>query len=233
MVLDLIFPVRGDRLPLDHAYALYAALSGLMPALHQHEPRVFILPVNGVPSSPHELQLTEHSQLRLRLPDDHIRTVLPLASKKLDIAGHSIRLGVPSVATLVPAATLFARIVTFKYSWRSPRELGHNADRPNLAALPATLAEASGPNAFLAAVRRLLTEHSIDGEATITLTLSGPHAGQPRRRVVRIKSRAIVGYSLIVSGLSAEHSLRLQELGLGGRGRIGCGFFLPIKEGGK
>ena len=54
--------------------------------------------------------------------------------------------------------------------------------------------------------------------------------GQPLRRVLRIKDRRVVGYSLRVLGLTAEESIRLQEEGLGGRRRMGCGVLLPMKE---
>ena len=34
MVVDLLFPARGDAVPTDHAYPLYAALSRAVPAFH-------------------------------------------------------------------------------------------------------------------------------------------------------------------------------------------------------
>ena len=34
---DLIFSVRGDTIPHDHAYPLYGALSGIVPAIHNRE----------------------------------------------------------------------------------------------------------------------------------------------------------------------------------------------------
>ena len=42
----------------------------------------------------------------------------------------------------------------------------------------------------------------------------------------------IVGYSLVVEGLSAVESMLLQERGLGGRTRMGCGFFMPLRTRG-
>jgi len=36
-----------------------------------------------------------------------------------------------------------------------------------------------------------------------------------------------VGYAVRVSGLSDEDSLKLQERGLGGKRRMGCGVFVP------
>ncbi len=35
--IDLAFPLRGETLPLDHGYALFAASSRVVPALHQGE----------------------------------------------------------------------------------------------------------------------------------------------------------------------------------------------------
>ena len=205
MVIDLIFPVRGDTIPTDHAYPLYAALSRLAPAFHDRDAGLRFMPLGGLPDAPGRLLLTDHTRLRIRLPDDRIRLALHLAGKQLDVAGYALRLGVPSVATLIPAPTLTARLVTFKHS--------------------------DTPERFLDTARRRLAELGIDGEPTIPLILTGSRAGEMRRRVVRIKTKAIVGYGLMVSALSAEHSLRLQELGLGGRTRIGCGFFLPHLEG--
>jgi CRISPR-associated protein Cas6 len=54
-----------------------------------------------------------------------------------------------------------------------------------------------------------------------------------RRRIIRIKDKSVVGYSVRIAGLSAEQSLRLQEQGLGGRRKMGCGVFVPVRESGK
>lgn len=50
-----------------------------------------------------------------------------------------------------------------------------------------------------------------------------------KRRTVTIHSRQVVGYSLLVSELTAGESITLQEHGLGGRRKMGCGFFEPWK----
>jgi CRISPR-associated protein Cas6 len=50
-----------------------------------------------------------------------------------------------------------------------------------------------------------------------------------RRRVVGIKDKTIVGYGVRVAGLNAAESLRLQEHGLGGRRKMGCGVFVPVR----
>jgi CRISPR-associated protein Cas6 len=50
-----------------------------------------------------------------------------------------------------------------------------------------------------------------------------------RRRVVQIKDKTIVGYGIRVAGLNTAESLRLQEHGLGGRRKMGCGVFVPVR----
>lgn len=205
MTLDVLFSVTGTTLPTDHAYALYGALARLIPAIHDPESRLRFAPLGGNPEGAGKLRLTDNSRLRLRVPEESVRLVLPVAGKRLDVMGHTVRVGVPSVTTLTPAATLAARLVTFK-----------NSDEPSH---------------FLATARVKLTELGVEGEPTVPLVMTGPRAGEARRRIIRVKGKAIVGYTLIVSGLSAEHSIQLQEVGLGGRTRMGCGFFLPVKEG--
>ena len=94
-----------------------------------------------------------------------------------------------------------------------------------------TFKNARSPEEFLATARAKLTELGVAGEPQLPVHPDGARAGEPRRRVVRVKGRAIVGYALVVAGLSAADSLALQESGLGGRTRMGCGFLVPLKGG--
>jgi CRISPR-associated protein Cas6 len=204
MIFDLTFPVTGESIPLDHSYPLYAALSGIVPQFHAEESALRFASIPGLPATPGTLQLTEHSHLRVRLPDNQVKVALPLAGKRLVIGESSIRLGVPAIQTLTPAASLIARLVTFK--------------------------NAETPEDFLTTARAKLAELQINGQPQLPIHLHGPHAGKPKRRIVRIKQTLIVGYSLIVSELSADDSLRLQETGLGGRTKLACGFFVPCQE---
>lgn len=203
MTLELVFPAIGTTLPTDHSYPLYAALSAIVPAFHADDAQLRFAPISGVGQPDGTLRFGPHSCLRVRLPDDSIRLALPLAGKQMDIAASRVRLGVPSVRTLVAAPAVVARLVTFK-----------NADTPDR---------------FLTTARAKLTELGITGEPSLPIHLDGDRAGEPRRRVARIKRAAIVGYSLLVSELSAADSLVLQERGLGGRTHLGCGFFVPAK----
>lgn len=205
--VELVFAATGITIPTDHAYPLYAALSSLVPAFHTADSPLQFSPISGIGQPDGTLRLGPHSCLRVRIPDDKVRLAIPLAGKRLDIAGSWVRLGVPAIRTLVAAPALVARVVTFK-----------NAD---------------APEQFLTTARTKLVELGVAGEPSLPIHLEGERAGEPKRRVVRVKGAVIVGYSLLVSELSAADSLILQERSLGGRTHLGCGFFSPAKAGGE
>ncbi|MGH8659237.1 MAG: type I-MYXAN CRISPR-associated protein Cas6/Cmx6 [Gammaproteobacteria bacterium] len=71
-------------------------------------------------------------------------------------------------------------------------------------------------DSFLDAANRQLEALGITGHI---------HLGE--RRTLRVKDKQVVGFEVAVSGLTAEESLTLQEKGLGGRRRMGCGMFVP------
>jgi len=213
MTLDLLFPVLGDSLPTDHGYLLFAAASHLAPVFHDKDAGVRFTAITGTYAGGGRILLDEKfSRWRVRLPDERIRDVLKLAGKSLRIGDQHIRLGAPSVATLIPAPALIARIVTFKASQRGARACSVDE-----------------PGRFLEVARKKLEGMGIKGEPLLPLITEGERAGQPRRRIVRVNGKKIVGFSLIVEGLNAEESIELQESGLGGRVRMGCGFFGPLR----
>lgn len=69
---------------------------------------------------------------------------------------------------------------------------------------------------FLEAVKRQLQGLDVICDARL---------GQ--RRTFRVKDKQVVGFEITVTGLTAEGSVRLQENGLGGRRKMGCGVFVP------
>jgi len=225
--LDLNFSVFGAALLADHGYALYAALARLVPALHEPSSPIRIGPVRGSYAGDGLLQLDPRgSRLMLRLPADMIPVVLPLAGELIDVAGHRLRLGVPSVRALVPAPTLLARTVVIKAS--SPRQPAANHPRGRD---PLQTKRYLAPEAFLAGARKQLIALGIGSEAALGIptNTAGPRTGQPRRRLLRIHDKKIIGFPLLVQGLTAEESIRLQEEGVGGRGKMGCGFFVGVR----
>lgn len=202
-VIDLSFVLVGTTIPLDHGYPLFSALSRIVPGLHGDR-TVGVHPIRGRQSAPGVLSLTERSRLKVRLPAEGIAPYIAVAGKELDLDGHRIRVGIPQVEALVPAANLAARMVTFKH--------------------------AMDAESFQADVRRELERMEIAATPQLIPGKHPKYPDQPIRRVMRVKGRRIVGYPLSVVALSDGESLRLQEEGLGGRRRMGCGLFVPFRE---
>jgi CRISPR-associated protein Cas6 len=213
--IELHFPVLGTSIPTDHGYALYSALSRILPQFHSPDSSISLGGISGQYSGNGLLQIAPHrSRLRLRLPAEDIPLALPLAGKSFHINGHSIRLGVPQVRALIPAPNLIARMVTMKRSDRGD---------------PNGTKNYMEPREFLDAVGREFVKRGIRCEPAISMIREGRRAGQPLRRVLRIKDKHVVGFGLHVSGLTVVESIELQENGLGGRRKMGCGFFVAMK----
>jgi CRISPR-associated protein Cas6 len=51
-----------------------------------------------------------------------------------------------------------------------------------------------------------------------------------KRRTFQVHGKQVVGYEALVTELTAPESILLQEEGLGGRRKLGCGFFDPWKD---
>ena len=197
-MIDLSFEVFGERIPLDYGYALFSAMSRVVPSLHGNR-LVGVHPIRGIRREPRVLTLVSASRLRVRLPAEDLVSYIGLAGSDLDLDGFVLRVGIPRVETLVPAASLTSRLVTIKGS----QDL----------------------EAFKEAVRRQMGELGIAADPALD---GEPDDGGPTRRVFRIKARRLVGFSLRIDGLTTEESIRLQERGLGGRRRFGCGIFVPV-----
>ncbi len=187
--IDLAFRLTGPAVPVDHGYALYAALSRILPDIHTAQD-IGVQPIRGIYSGNGTLRLADFSRLILRLQDQHIQAYLKLAGKRVELDKHSLRVGVPEVRALRPAARLRTRLVTIKGFLQEDK--------------------------FLAAAKRQLEQLGIRGQARLGA-----------RHTFRVGDKQIVGFEMRVTQLTAEESLTLQEQGLGGRRKMGCGVFVP------
>ena len=50
-----------------------------------------------------------------------------------------------------------------------------------------------------------------------------------RRRVITIRGDRVVGFATTLADLTPEASLEVQYGGVGGRQRMGCGVFVPLR----
>lgn len=196
--------------PADHGYAVYSAISRLLPAVHGDR-SLGIHPIHGRAVGGRRLALDDRSRLTFRLPSDRVSDIIELAGAVLDIEGSLLHVGVPSVRALAPAAALRSRLVTIK---------GMLEDE-----------------AFLMAARSQLKQSGVEGDLQLPRRLHATaiegRPGIPRspyvRRTIRIRDRVVVGYAVEVGRLSPRDSIALQSIGLGGRRRFGCGIFLPVR----
>lgn len=78
---------------------------------------------------------------------------------------------------------------------------------------------------FLETAERELAKNEITAKPEIPKETHSRH-----RRIITIKDKKVVGFSLIARNLSDEDSLKLQNIGLGGRRAMGCGIFNPIRK---
>lgn len=178
---------------------------GLLSALAHHvpsihqNPHIGILTVVGIGDKQGKILLTPRSHMRIRLPIEAVSGVYRLAGKQLQVGSHKVQLGIPEIFTLKPSASLQARIVTIK---------GY-----------------LDAESFEQAAQRQLEQLGIPGEVKVLRDCEG----KPLRKTLKIKRHTIIGFTTVVQGLSEEGSIRLQQVGLGGRRRMGCGFFLPSR----
>jgi CRISPR-associated protein Cas6 len=211
--LEIHFEIGGTTktLPADHGYALYSAIKQVLQkedAEPQNIPaEVKLCSVPGVPIEKGKIHLHRRSRFRLRCPAEQVQTWYRLLqNQELNIRGHKIRLVQPRLMLPEASKSLKARMVTFKLE---------KVDHPEL------------PHYFLESCRKGMEYLEIKGDATF---IPSNDDGSLARRTLQVKDKKIIGFSVVVEGLSKEDSLRLQWHGLGGRQHFGCGWFYPYRE---
>ena len=211
--LEIQFSIRGKTLPADHGYALYSAVKQLLQASSNEglpsdlPEEVHLCTIPGIPDRAGMIYLNRNARFRLRCPSEQMQIWYRFFQNQVfDIQGHLIRLTQPRITLLEANHTLASRLVTFKL-----KEIDH----------------AEVPQFFLKSCQTGLERLGIKGQVFIPSDPDGDLA----RRTLQIKDKKILGFSVVVEGLSDEDSLKLQWHGLGGRQHFGCGWFYPSKEG--
>jgi CRISPR-associated protein Cas6 len=111
--LELRYPLTGSSLPSDQGYALFSALSRVIPEAHDSD-WLAIETLPGVARGDGLTQLDGRARLKVRAPQDRVPLLLKLAGKRLEVDGHAVRLGAPQIYLLKPSPALYARTVTIK-----------------------------------------------------------------------------------------------------------------------
>ncbi|MEO1376504.1 MAG: type I-MYXAN CRISPR-associated protein Cas6/Cmx6, partial [Cyanobacteria bacterium J06635_10] len=156
--------------------------------------------ITGIADKQGIIYLGDRSYLRLRFAYERLSFFYPLAGKSLKIGKHTIRFGIPQIEILQPAKKLRSRLVVIK---------GYQE-----------------AESFLKAAQRQLDKLGINGTAIIPKNIDG----EPKRKTIKIKRFTVVGFGLEVINLNNEDSLALQRYGIGGKHKMGCGVFVPVKE---
>jgi CRISPR-associated protein Cas6 len=201
-IVDAAFAIECRSLPVDHAFALSAAIQAALPWFAD-DPQAGLHTVHGAASGagwqrPEGedalLQLSHRTRLVLRLPGSRLRDAAALSGQTLDIAGFPMRVGRLQPRPLLRIASLFSRGVL--------------------------LAGADEEEDFLAAAARELGALGVTAGTMLCgrdVTLATPQ-GTYRTR------------SLMVTVGTPEQSLLLQRHGVGEARKLGCGLFIPHKD---
>ena len=201
MHVDLAFRLQGaEPIPADHGYVLYAAMSHLIPEVHQ-ENGIGIHPIRRRPIGGRKLMLMPWSTLTIRVQDDQIGSLLKLAGKPLHLDSATVQVGVPEVRAHLAINVHTDRLVVIKVAHAGAGELT--------------------PANFTVAARKKMNDLGIGVDATMNVG---------KRRSLGMKQREIVGYEVFVEGLTAAESIALQEGGLGGKHHMGCGVFVAVRD---
>lgn len=201
-VVDAVFAIECRSLPVDHAWALSAAIQAALPWFAD-EPQAGLHTIHGASSAsgwmrPEGedalLQLSRRTKLVLRIPGNRLQDAAELSERTLDVAGFPMRVGELSQRPLVRIASLFSRGVMFEGA----------ADEP----------------AFVAA--------AIEGLRALGVETSTMLCG--RDVTLATPQRSYRTRSLMVTVATPAQSLELQRHGLGEARKLGCGLFIPHKD---
>jgi CRISPR-associated protein Cas6 len=201
-VLDAVFAIECRSLPVDHAYALSAAIQAALPWFAD-EPQAGLHTVHGAASGAGwvrpegedaVLQLSRRTRLVLRLPGHRVADAAALTGRALDVAGSPMRVGRLVPRPLQRIASLFSRSVIFE--------------------------GAADEAAFVAAANEGLRALGVEASTMLCgrdVTLATPEG------VFRTRS-------LMLTVATPAQSLDLQRHGLGEAHKLGCGVFIPHKD---
>lgn len=201
-VVDVAYTVRCKSLPVEHAYALWQAVSDVLPWIADEE-GAGVHPVhvadsgNGWmrPEQPDDLlYLSRRTRLVVRVPKHRVEDAQRLHGRTLDVAGHAMQVEGSTLRPLSTHSAIFARYVV------SDGMLDENAFLAQ--ALSRLQAMGIRPKKMLCGIEK---------------TIATPET--------RLTTR-----SLMLAELTVEESVQLQQKGLGPMRHLGCGLFIPHKD---
>ncbi len=202
-VVDLLFSIECKQLPVDHAYALSAAVQQALPWFAEDEVAALHM-IHGAQSGngwerpegeDDVIYLSRRTKLVLRVPAERVEDATALCGQELDVAGNSMKVIKASKRLLEVTSSLYSRHVV--------AEEGEDED----AFMLRTVAELRGMGLHF---KKILCgkEHSLNTPQGELFTRS-----------------------LLVAELGFADAITLQERGVGAKSlkKLGCGLFIAHK----
>lgn len=107
---DIQFELKGEALPLDHAWVLYQGMLTIAPWLDD-EPGLGIHPIQGADTGNGEMILNRRAKLVLRSPAGRLDELAGLSGRSFPVGKHVLTLGASKVKALTQHTPLYAHTV--------------------------------------------------------------------------------------------------------------------------
>lgn len=202
-VVDIAFRIRCPRLPVDHAYDLFRAIVKKLPWI-QNDDRVGIHSIHGAESGSGWYRPTQENGGVMQL-SNRVRLILRVPKGSLD------------QCAVLCGRTLTVSDQRIKVNNYKVRPIG---PMPTLFARGVLTAAEETEDTFIERVESSLSSMKID----VPKILPG------RKHKIRLPDQNLVARSLLLADLSFSDSIKLQEMGLGEKRKLGCGLFIPHKS---
>ncbi len=194
--IELAFPVIGQSLPIDHGYQLYSALSHLQASLHDWSD-MSIKTISG------KLDRDRRNELNLT---ERSKLLIRLPSEKIpfvySFGGKSLTIGNHKIRLGIP-------------------EMNFLQPKSRMRSHIVVIRGYEQPDTFLEAAKRQIEALSIRAD----IKLICKKDGTVKPKTIKVK-QTLVGFGIEATNLSKSDSVILQEKGLGGKQKMGCGVFV-------
>ena len=194
--IELAFPVIGKNLPIDHGYQLYSALKYRLMQLKDWDD-ISIKTISG--------KLDRHKRNEINLTY-RSKLLIRLPAEKIpfvySFSGKSLTIGKHKIRLGIP-------------------EMNFLQPKSKLRSHIVVISNYQEPDPFFQAAQRQLDELNIQAESKLIAN----QEGIPKRKTIKV-NQTLVGFGLEITNLGEEDSLVLQEKGLGGKQKMGCGVFV-------
>ncbi|MCX8086201.1 MAG: type I-MYXAN CRISPR-associated protein Cas6/Cmx6 [Rhodocyclaceae bacterium] len=184
--VDVHFALSGERVPQDHADALWQAIAGVLPWL-EAEAEAAVHPLSGLSPGDGCWYLSHRARLALRLPVECVEAARALTGTVLQVGEAQLLVGEATVRPLKAVPVLYAKFVCYGSAGRAPLDEAafHEACRAELASLGLSPRLLCGKAQQMRTAAGLLSGFSLmlldlDEEANLLIQRRG--LGQERKR---------------------------------------------------